>query len=267
MTRHPVVAGRFYPDDPQELISLLEFFLSRAAEPMEALGLIAPHAGYAYSGAIAGETFGRVNIPERVVLLGPNHTGQGRPWAVYPSGSWLTPLGECHIDAALAQLILASCPGVRADELAHRFEHSLEVQLPFIQSLSPQTQIVPVCIGGGALAELLLFGKNLGRALASYPHKTLIVASSDMTHYEPGAVAEKKDRQAIERILALDAAGLFETVRGGGISMCGVLPVTVMIAAVRQMGATRGTLVHYGNSGDVTHDWSEVVGYAGVIIQ
>ena len=267
MKRHPVVAGRFYPNDPRELQSQLDLFLARGAEPRDAFGLIAPHAGYVYSGAIAGETFARVNIPERVVLLGPNHTGNGRPWAVYSAGSWLTPLGECPIDENLAALILAECPGTQADEQAHRFEHSLEVQIPFVQRLAPQAQIVPICLGGGTLAELLLLGKSLGAILASYPRKTLIVASSDMTHYEPGEVAEKKDRKAIEQILKLDAAELFGTVRADRISMCGVLPVTVMLAAVREMGATKGTLVHYGSSGDITHDWTEVVGYAGVIIE
>ncbi len=267
MTRQPVVAGRFYPADPRELESLLDDFLVRTAEPEDAFGLVAPHAGYVYSGAIAGKTFGRVNIPERVVLLGPNHTGRGRPWSVSQAKSWLTPLGECRLDLELARTILERCPGTEADEEAHRFEHSLEVQLPFIQRLSPATEIVPLCIGGGSAAELLQLGKNLGAALATYPRRTLIVTSSDMTHYEPGAVAEDKDRKAIERILALDAAGLFETVRRGRISMCGVLPATVMLAAVREMGATHGTLVRYGSSGDATQDWSQVVGYAGVIIQ
>ncbi|MBN1140587.1 MAG: AmmeMemoRadiSam system protein B [Deltaproteobacteria bacterium] len=267
MLRNPVVAGQFYPADCRELERLVRAYLKPCSPGLEALALVVPHAGYVYSGAIAGETFARAKIPERVVLLGPNHTGRGRPLAVFPSGAWRTPLADTPVDAALSQLIVSRCAGAEADESAHRFEHSLEVQLPFIQILAPECQIVPICVGGGSAAELVHFGQDLAAVISGYPHQTLLVVSSDMTHYEPGPDAEKKDRKAIDRILSLDPAGLYQTVRGGSISMCGVLPTTVMLAAARELGATRGTLVHYGSSGDITRDYSQVVGYAGVIIE
>ena len=195
MKRHPVVADGL--SNARDCIPTGSLSCP-GREPRDALDSLLP-CGYVYSGAIAGETFARVNIPERVVLLGPNHTGNGRSWAVYSAGSWLTPLGECPIDENLAALILVECPGTQADEQAHRFEHSLEVQIPFVQRLAPQAQIVPICLGGGTLAELLLLGKSLGAILASYPRKTLIVASSDMTHYEPGRLPKKKDRKLSNR--------------------------------------------------------------------
>ncbi len=237
-----------------------------AEEEREAVGIVVPHAGYLYSGAIAGQTFARVGVPKRVVILGPNHHGLGQPAAVYPEGSWLTPLGEIAIDRELTAAILRECPGMVPDAAAHRLEHSLEVQLPFIQVRQPQAAIVPICLSFGQIDDLLALGEGLGRALAACPEKVLMVASSDMTHYEPGTVAREKDRQALEPLLALDPQGLYHTVRGERISMCGVVPTVVMLAAARHLGASRAELVHYGNSGDVTGDQSQVVGYAGVIV-
>lgn len=267
MQRFPAVAGQFYPERPDALRKMVEQFLAAPVEGRPAVGLVSPHAGYVYSGAIAGQTFAQVKVPRRVVILGPNHHGFGHPGAVYASGSWVTPLGETPIDAELAERILERCPGLAADEAAHRHEHSLEVQLPFIQARMPEATIVPICLGHGTLGELLGIGEGLGEVLLERPGEVLMVASSDMTHYESSEAAREKDMLALDRILALDPEGLYRTVADSGISMCGVIPVTVMLAAAKRAGAGKGTLVRYGNSGDVTGDQSQVVGYAGVVIE
>ncbi|WP_432821382.1 AmmeMemoRadiSam system protein B [Trichloromonas sp.] len=266
MNRMPAVAGQFYPGKPADLLREVENYTAVPAERTAALGVVVPHAGYLYSGAIAGKTFARVHIPRKVIILGPNHHGVGPAASVYAAGAWQTPLGMMPIDAPLAGAILAKCPGTTADMSAHRLEHSLEVQVPFLQVLTPECSIVPICLGRLALTELLLLGEHLGRVLTQFPEEVLIVASSDMTHYEAGAVAREKDQRALKCILDLDPEGLYRTVRDGRISMCGVIPVVVMLAATLQKGARSATLVHYGNSGDITGDQSEVVGYAGVIV-
>jgi AmmeMemoRadiSam system protein B len=265
MDRSPAVSGQFYPARPVELRRQVIGFLA-AAQTRAALGVIAPHAGYIYSGAIAGEVYCRVRVPGRVIILGPNHHGRGHPAAVYPEGNWITPLGEVPVDAAFAARLLAACPVTGADTAAHRMEHSLEVQLPFLQLCRPGLQIVPLCLSHLPLAQLLELGAGLGRLIQAENDPTLIVASSDMTHYEPGPVARDKDRQALDRVTALDPSGLYHTVREGGITMCGVLPTVVMLAAARQLGASSAELIRYGNSGDVTGDQQEVVGYAGVAV-
>lgn len=266
MQRPSAVAGQFYPRQPDLLLLTVEELLGPAAAPQAAVGVMVPHAGYAYSGAIAGETFARVRVPSRVVILGPNHHGVGHPAAVYAAGSWLTPLGEAAVDSELAEQLLAECPGLGADPAAHRFEYSLEVQLPFLQLLNPQAAIVPVCLGHLRLEALLAIGKALGEALIRFGQEVLLVASTDMSHYEPGDIARGKDHLALDRVLALDPEGLYRTVCERRISMCGFMPTVMMLAAAREMGATSATLVRYGNSGDVTGDQSEVVGYAGVVV-
>jgi hypothetical protein len=266
MQRQPAVAGQFYPGNTGTLRQTVHGLLPRQAKEMTAAGIVSPHAGYRYSGGIAGETFARVHVPQKVVLLGPNHHGIGHRAAVYASGSWLSPLGETLIDEDLAGRILLSCPVLAADTVAHSREHSLEVQLPFIQVRAPGATIVPICLGSLSLEELLALGEGLGKTLAETPEEVLIVASSDMTHYEEAETARTKDMRAIDRILELDAEGLFRTVRDGGITMCGVLPTVVMLGAVRFLGAVRGELVRYGNSGEVSGDHDAVVGYAGVVV-
>ena len=266
MTREPAVAGQFYPGHPQELRrSVLELLRSEEA-PRAATGVIVPHAGYVYSGGVAGATFARVRIPENVVILGPNHHGLGEAAALFSVGGWRTPLGEVPVADDLAGALLEQVPGLAADELAHRFEHSLEVQLPFLQLRAPRLRIVPICLGQHSLPQLLAMGEGLARVLGGWGSEVLLVASSDMTHYEPGPVAREKDMRALERVLALDPEGLYRTVLQGRISMCGVLPTVVMLEAARMLGCRRAELVRYANSGEVTGDQGEVVGYAGVAL-
>jgi len=266
MDRHPAVAGQFYPGRPEVLKKALQELLPANVVPEKALAVMVPHAGYVYSGGIAAETFARVRVPSRVIVIGPNHHGTGLPAAVFPAGNWLTPLGPVAVAADLASLLLHECPGLQADESAHRYEHSLEVQVPFIQSLNSSASIVPICLGHLGLDELLAMGRSVGQALLRLGEEVLLVASSDMTHYESGDLAREKDRLALDRVLSRDPEGLYRTVCAHRISMCGFMPTVMMLAAAAELGATSARLVRYGNSGDVTGDQSAVVGYAGVII-
>jgi len=264
MIRQPAVAGLFYPDNKDVLLKMLTGFIKTCPDEENIVGLVSPHAGYVYSGMIAGETFSGIRVPDRVVILGPNHHGVGHPASVFPDGSWMTPLGEVYIDSDLSRRILERCSEMAGDILAHRHEHSLEVQLPFIQIKNPTTKIVPICLGQSPLDLLLRMGEELGRVLLETREDVLLVASSDMTHYESGETARKKDMNALEHLLSLDPEGLYRTVYHDRITMCGVIPAVVMLAAAKILGARRGRLVRYGNSGDVTGDQSQVVGYAGV---
>ena len=266
MLRSAVVAGQFYPGQRESLLKSVTSLMPPAAEQAEAIAVMSPHAGYIYSGKVAGQTFACVKIPAEVIILGPNHHGQGHAAAVYARGAWETPLGKTSISSKLADRILMECPMATEDTLAHRFEHSLEVQLPFIQLKAPETSIVPICLSRMSLDMLLELGNGLARAILSCPHRPLMVASTDMTHYESGKQAKEKDFMALGKVLEMDPAGLYEVVVEHSISMCGVLPTVVMLQAAKMLGAEKAELILYSNSGDVTGDQSEVVGYAGVMI-
>ena len=266
MLRAPAVAGQFYPGRKAALVETLAKLVPAVNDKQRAFGVMSPHAGYVYSGSVAGRTFAAVAIPPEVVILGPNHHGYGHPLAVYPHGEWELPLGKVPIAAALTGAILAACPQAAADSEAHRFEHSLEVQVPFLQTLAPEVAIAAICIGRASLDALLALGDGLAEALRTRPVRPLLVASTDMTHYESGETARRKDHLALQQVLALDPEGLYRTVSDQHISMCGVLPTVVMLRAALALGAQHAELVAYANSGDVTGDQREVVGYAGVIV-
>ncbi len=265
MLRSAAVAGQFYSDDRERLQRDIESLLVDMT-PQPAIAVMSPHAGYVYSGAVAAKTFSQVKIPDEVIILGPNHHGYGHAAAVYASGVWETPLGRVEIASGLAERLLAECTMTADDYVAHKDEHSLEVQVPFLQYLSSDLRIVPICISRMPLDLLLEFGDGMARVIASCKEAPLIVASTDMTHYEAGAVARKKDHLALDRVLALDPEGLYQVVNENRISMCGVLPTVVMLRAALALGASQAELVAYSNSGDVTGDQSAVVGYAGVRI-
>lgn len=265
MVREPAVSGSFYAGAAPALAAQVDGFLaSGGAARAPALGLVAPHAGYVYSGAVAGAVYGRVDVPAHVLVLGPNHTGLGRSRAaLFPGGTWKTPLGEVTIDRGLTAA-LATAPGVEPDPLAHLREHALEVQVPFLQRARPGVSIAALC-----LAHLPYDAcEALGRAVADAAEAAgaLVVASSDMSHYVSAEAAHVADGRAIDRILALDPAGLYDVVHDEEISMCGVIPATVMLVAARARGATRAELVRYASSGDVTGDRRSVVGYAGIVV-
>ncbi len=266
MERLPAVAGQFYPDDPSALQRELARCVPSVSAPRRAVAVISPHAGYVYSGQVAGETLAAVQVPDTVVVIGPNHHGRGAPVALMASGGWRLPLGVAPIEERLARLLLAHAPFIADDAEAHRFEHSLEVQVPFLQYRNPQVRIVPLVLGRLSLDACERLGEAVAEAIRAYGDDVLIVASSDMSHYEPRATATAKDRLALDRILALDPAGLLQTVAAHRITMCGVVPATVTLIAARRLGATAAELVRYSDSGEVSGDTLQVVGYAGVLI-
>jgi len=267
MVRKPVVSDRFYPASPALLRRELEHYLDGGAggPVRSALAVIVPHAGYVYSGAVAGETFARVRIPETVLIAGPNHTGAGRPLALGIS-DWSMPLGPVPIQRRLATLILRESSLVEDDDLAHAREHSLEVQVPFLQFLQEKLSIVPLVVGRITLEQCRRVARDLARAILAFDEPVLLVASTDMTHYLPRSQARAQDHLALDRILDLDGQGLFETVHEHRITMCGVVPTVIVLFTARELGAARAELVRYADSGEVSGDTEQVVGYAGVIV-
>lgn len=268
--RQPAVAGRFYPRKPEALTRDLEQYLGpdpAAAEKITgALGCVVPHAGYVYSGHVAGAVYRRLPPRSSYVILCPNHTGRGAPVAIMSGGAWLTPLGKVSIDAALAAAVRQSCHLVMEDAAAHEEEHSLEVQLPFLQQLWKDFSFVPIAIGVGGYAVLESLGRGLAQAARTTQKEFLTIASSDMNHYEPDGVTRAKDRRAIDKILALDPQGLYDVLRREDISMCGYGPTIAMLTGAKELGASRAELIKYATSADTSGDRSAVVGYAGIIV-
>lgn len=265
--RQPTVAGQFYTADAEALLAEVKGYLAQAQPKDEARTLLAmaPHAGYYYSGLITGVTLGQANLADTVLLLGPNHTGLGKPFAVWPDGRWLYPGGSLQVDAELAALLCEKEPLLTPDTLAHQREHSLEVMVPFLAALNPATRIVPVSVSHPSLDTLIGVGKSIGRALRGFARPVSILVSSDMSHFVPHDMAKEQDSQALEPALHLDAVRFFETVRNGNISMCGVLPMTVGIVAALELGATQTEITGYATSGQVNGEMRRVVGYAGML--
>ncbi len=271
--RQPAVAGRFYPANAQHLRAEVETYTTARAnasvepEPrIRALGCVVPHAGYMYSGHVAGAVYRRLDLPRRIIILCPNHTGVGEPLAIMSEGAWQTPLGDAPIDAALANELKSRMSLVTEDQEAHRYEHALEVQLPFLQVLAPGFQFVPITVGTSNFEVLKALGIVIASVAAEAGEPVLVIASSDMNHYESDDVTRLKDRRAIDQVLALDPRGLYETVHKGNISMCGYGPAVVMLTAARKLGAKRAELLRYATSGDVSGDRDMVVGYAGIAV-
>ena len=226
---------------------------------------LVPHAGYMYSGSVAGEVFSRIALPKKILILGVRHFPRGESAAILTSGAWRTPLGDVPIDAELGTALRDACPRLREDPVAHSQEHSLEVQIPFLQVLAPGFSFVPVALGTVRFEDLVSVGEAVARVLTAAREPVLLLATSDLNHYEDDATTRVKDAKAIEKLLALDARGLFDVCREEKISMCGLGPAVATITALRAMGGTRGELVRYATSADVSGDTSSVVGYAGVV--
>jgi AmmeMemoRadiSam system protein B len=269
MDRHPIVAGQFYPDDSRELDRQLKHFIPADRTPSTAPTILAmlPHAGYIYSGRVAGETIARSRLHDTVILLGPSHTGQGARIGLWPDGSWLFPGGKLDVDHLLAEAILDACAHITADYESHRREHSLEVQIPFLHAKNPSMEIVPVTIADPRPHVLQEVGIALAKAVRGAGKPVSLVVSSDMSHYISASQASRLDELAIEQIRALSPTGLYQTVRDNNISMCGVLPMTVGLTAARDLGARTAYLTRYATSGDVSGDYDQVVGYAGIIVE
>jgi MEMO1 family protein len=269
IVREPAVAGRFYPANPERLRADIESYLSSglsSGKKTPAIACIVPHAGYMYSGQVAATVFSRLELPASCIVLGPNHTGRGHPLAITNQGAWRTPLGEISVDSDLAEKLIREFPALSEDSAAHRLEHSIEVEMPFLQVCRPDIKFVPIAIGTGQLILLEQLGQAMAEVLKKSKEPALIVASSDMNHYEDDATTRIKDRKAIDKILALDAPGLYQTVINESISMCGFGPTVAMLTAARRLGAKKAELVKYATSADVSGDHKVTVGYAGIVI-
>jgi AmmeMemoRadiSam system protein B len=235
--------------------------------PATALGLVVPHAGYMYSGSVAGEVYSLVRIPPRLIILCPNHTGLGPPLSIMRRGRWQTPLGELGIDTELSDALIDSKVGLQEDTQAHKYEHGVEVHLPFLQHLEgDKPRFVPIVVGTSNSEILERLGHAIGSVVALVDRSTLVIASSDMNHYESDAVTRIKDSKAIDEMLKLDAAGLYATVRKSNISMCGLGPAVAMLVAAKSLGSAKATLVKYSTSAEKSGDFERVVGYAGIIV-
>jgi AmmeMemoRadiSam system protein B len=266
-TRRPAVAGQFYPGTAREMREMLAELIEPGAPKAKAIGAMGPHAGWIYSGRGAGLLYSRLEIPETVIVLCPNHRGMGAEIAVMSEGSWDLPTGEVQLAGDLARMIVKRCSLATEDSRAHSAEHSLEVHLPFIQHFRPDFKLVPFSLGRVSFGECKELGTAMAEAVKEFGQEVLVVASSDMTHFESAAAAKKKDQLALDRMLALDPEGLYQTVMKNRITMCGVIPAAVMLIYALARGATKAELIDYRNSGDVTGDSSEVVAYASVIVK
>jgi len=264
--RLPAVSGRFYPSDPVELTTLVRRCANKpdATPPEQVKACLVPHAGYVYSGHVAGTVFSRIALPRKIVILGVRHFPRGEQAAILSRGAWRTPLGDVPIDEALAKVLLRECGLLREDSVAHSAEHSLEVQLPFLQVLAPRFTFVPLALGTVRFEDLVLVGQGIARALASQSEDILLLTTSDLNHYEDDATTRVKDVKAIEQLLALNARGLYDTCRREEISMCGLGPAVAMLTALEALGAKKAELVKYATSAGVSGDVQTVVGYAGM---
>jgi hypothetical protein len=267
LKRSPAVAGQFYYGTSSKLQQQVENYIDKGARRERVLGVVSPHAGFIYSGAVAGAVYSSIDFPETFILIGPNHTGLGAQVSLMASGEWEIPTGVFCIDEKISYKISMYVPIVTKDTKAHMFEHSLEVQLPFIAYFSKEAKIVPIIILSATVEECRVIGEGIARAVKDIGSSVVIVASSDMSHYVPDDIARKKDGKAIDRILSLDPEGLYETVEKERISMCGYIPVTTMLYAAEALGAQSARLIKYATSAEVSGDYEQVVGYAGIVLR
>jgi AmmeMemoRadiSam system protein B len=267
MLRLPAVSGRFYPSDPLELTALIRKF-TKIAPPFERARVracLVPHAGYVYSGHIAGAVLARIPIPSRILILGVRHFPRGEQAAILSNGAWRTPLGDAAIDEPLAAALQRACPLLREDSVAHSAEHSLEVQLPFLQVLVPGFTFVPIALGTVRFEDLVIVGQAIGQVLASLHDDVLLLTTSDLNHYEDDATTRVKDHKAIDQLLAFNPRGLYDICRSESISMCGLGPSVAMLTALNSLGVKKAQLAKYATSADVSGDRDAVVGYAGML--
>lgn len=271
MKRRPAASGRFYPGSEFALRKQIERYITPKSR-MPAIAVVAPHAGYDFSGRTAGAVFSEVNIPDTAVILGPSHRGAGSNFAIMSQGVWDTPLGEVAIDSDLAAALKRNCEDLEENAAAHENEHSLEVEVPFLQYVNPDVQIVPIAIAAHEEEMLMGVGKAIGETLGNAGKDILIVASTDMSHTERSDPARqeeirRRDIMAIDAILELDPRKLLRVVKEQHITMCGSAPVAVAVTAAKLLGAREARLISYTTSYDTTGDYSYVVGYAGILIE
>ena len=268
ITREPAVSGQFYPASKSKLIEQLEGFINKDVQKKDVIAAILPHAGIIYSGSVAGATVSRIKTKDTIIIIGPNHTGLGKAFSIMTEGTWRTPMGNINIDSDLAGALSETSDYLENDLLAHRNEHSIEVELPFFQYFKNDFKIVPIIVSPDKKQVYEKIASDIVSAIknASKENNVLIVASSDLTHYEPQQIAEKKDKEAINAILELDENKLLNKIKELNISMCGYVPAVIAIIAAKQLGAKSAELIKYQTSGDISGDYSAVVGYAGITI-
>ena len=267
MLRNPYAAGSFYPGSASALKNDLSRLIDSDAEKEDAIGVLVPHAGYQYSGAVTGAVISRIDVPGTVIIMGPSHSGIGKPFSVMAEGAWQTPLGNVPVDEGLAKKLIDGSDYLEADIAAHIREHAIEVQLPFLQFVRPDVNIVPIILTVAPPSVYVQIGRDIARTLKESGRHALIMASGDMTHYEPDTTAREKDLKAVEAMRTLDSDELARRYEDLHITMCAFGPVMALMAAARELGGTTGELVEYRTSGDATEDREAVVGYAGVIFK
>lgn len=271
MIRQPAVAGQFYPAGAKQVEAELDALIRPAMARRSAIAVVVPHAGWMYSGPTAGTVYSSVCVPDRVIMVGPNHHGIGSPYALFDAGAWRTPVGDVPVDEPLAAELLDHCDLLAADPRAHGGEHSLEVHVPMLHRVNPHVRIVPVLIGGGwpesgGRDNLRELGTSVAEVVKAFGKPVLLVASTDLNHYEDQDTARIKDKLALDAIVDLDEEALMDRVRDMEISMCGVAPTYIVIHAAKQLGARRAELLDYRTSGEVSGDFSAVVGYGAVVV-
>jgi len=273
--RRPAVSGMFYAGTAGELKEQIEWCYKHELGPgaiprvnsrglREIVAIVVPHAGYYYSGPVAAHAYKELaedGMFDTAVILGPNHTGYGYPVSLWAGGSWSTPLGEVEVDKKLAERLLGDV--IEADEIAHIHEHSIEVQLPWLQHIYKQVRIVPITMLAQDIETARIVGKSIGQA----GDNLIVIASSDLTHYEPHSIAVEKDSSVIEAIIALDEEELYERCERLGCTMCGYGPVAAAIVAAKEMKGKAASLLKYATSGDTSGDFSRVVGYGSIVIK
>lgn len=266
MLRTPAVAGKFYPEDPRKLSEQIQNLIHADSghEKISCRACLVPHAGYVYSGHVAATVLARIAFPKRILVLGVRHFPYGAEAAILSKGAWRTPLGDARIDCDLAAEITRSCQLLSEDSVAHQREHSLEVQIPFLQVLNPSFSFVPIALGTIRFDDLVSIGESLGKILSADPD-VFLLTTSDFNHYEDDATTRRKDHLAIDRILRFDAHGLFDICHEEEISMCGLGPAVAMLTALNRIGSNKAQLLKYATSADVSGDTSAVVGYAGFL--
>ncbi len=265
MIRQPVAAGKFYPDDPEILKKTIRVKSIDVEKKYKAKGVVSPHAGYFYSGDIAAKVYSYIDIPETVLILGPNHNGFGGFYSLSGADFWETPLGKVPVNKELTDMIIKYSPFIQIDDTSHMYEHSIEVQLPFLQYFKEDFNIVPVSLMGYELREIMILAKGIINAINEYNKEVLIVASTDFSHYVSAEEAKKLDFIAIEQILSVNPEELWHKVKDKRISMCGVAPTTMMLEIVKER-VNNAKLIKYATSGDASGDPDSVVGYAGIIV-
>ena len=264
--RQPAVAGQFYPLRPENL----EKELKRCFEGLEirerdVIGAVCPHAGYVYSGKVAAHAYATLPEADTYVLLGPNHTGYGSPVSV-SRDTWKTPMGTVEVDVELVDRFLGSI--VDVDELGHKYEHSIEVQLPFLQyRFDGDFKILPICMGMQDEETAVEIGNIIANLVSESRKRVVFIASSDFTHYQPAKLAKETDNEVIDSILNLDVPGMYDRLYRRNASICGYGPIAAMLTSSKKLGGNHATLLNYSNSGDVSGDLNAVVGYAAIIVE